>query len=234
MTAPLQGTAALVTGATSGIGRSVAVTLASLGATVAVVGRREDRLQHLCEELADEHCLPIAADLTDRDAARDAVSTTVERFGRLDVLVNAAGVMLNGPSLGADLDDWDAMVDVNLQGLMYVTKAALPHLVRAAGDEPRRVADVVNVSSIAGRFANRNVAVYNATKFGVTAMSDVVQDSWIAFIRSGDPSTTAVGAWATYDGDRRPTMLLGREPHVVHRHRDPQLAVWDGRYPASG
>jgi NADP-dependent 3-hydroxy acid dehydrogenase YdfG len=97
---------------------------------------------------------------------------TAERFGRLDIVVNSAGVMLNGPSLDARLDEWDRMVDLNVKGLMYVTKAALPHLVAAAKDSPRGVADLVNVSSIAGRFANRDVAIYGATKFGVSAASE--------------------------------------------------------------
>lgn len=100
------------------------------------------------------------------------MATTIERFGRLDTVVNSAGVMLNGPSLDARLEEWEAMVDLNVKGLMYVAKAALPHLVDAAASRPRRVADMVNISSIAGRFANRNGAVYNATKFGVTAMSE--------------------------------------------------------------
>jgi NADP-dependent 3-hydroxy acid dehydrogenase YdfG len=87
-------------------------------------------------------------------------------------VVNNAGRMLNGPTLDATLEEWETMVDLNLKALMYVTKAALPHLVEAASSGPRRVADLVNISSIAGRFANRNVAIYNATKFGVTAASE--------------------------------------------------------------
>jgi NADP-dependent 3-hydroxy acid dehydrogenase YdfG len=159
----LDGTVALVTGATSGIGRAVAAGLAAQGARVAVVGRRADRL---------DGDLTLPADLTEPGAPEAVVADTVARLGRLDTVVNAAGVMLNGPSLDAHLSEWDAMVDLNLKALVHVTKAALPHLVAAAADGPRGVADLVNVSSIAGRFANRNVAVYNATKFGVTAASE--------------------------------------------------------------
>ncbi|GAA1529724.1 SDR family oxidoreductase [Nocardioides humi] len=168
----LAGTVALVTGATSGIGRAVAESLVGQGASVVVVGRRAGRLDDLVGRLGPERCVAMPADLASRAAATTAVATAIERFGRLDTVVNSAGVMLNGPTLDAHLDEWDAMVDLNVKGVMYVAKAALPHLVEAAATGPRRVADLVNISSIAGRFANRNVAVYNATKFGVSAMSE--------------------------------------------------------------
>jgi NADP-dependent 3-hydroxy acid dehydrogenase YdfG len=170
--AALAGTVALVTGATSGIGRATALELASHGASVAAVGRRRDRLDDLVGEVGAAACLAVEADLRVRDEAEAAVVRTVEHFGRLDIVVNSAGVMLNGPSLEVGVDAWEAMVDLNLKGLMYVTRAALPHLVGAASGGGRDVADLVNVSSIAGRFANRNVAIYNATKFGVTAASE--------------------------------------------------------------
>jgi NADP-dependent 3-hydroxy acid dehydrogenase YdfG len=168
----LLGTVALVTGATSGIGRAVAESLAARGASVVAVGRRTDRLAGLVEALGTDRCHAVTADLIQQPEAAAAVDAAIERFGRLDVVVNNAGVMLNGPSLDARLDEWDAMVDLNIKGLMYVTKAALPHLLAAVGSGTRGVADLVNISSIAGRFPNRNVAVYNGTKFGVTAMSE--------------------------------------------------------------
>jgi NADP-dependent 3-hydroxy acid dehydrogenase YdfG len=86
--------------------------------------------------------------------------------------VNNAGVMLNGPIVGAPVEEWDRMVALNVIALLYVSHAALPHLVEAAEQEPRRVADLVNISSIAGRFANRGAGVYNATKFGVNAFTE--------------------------------------------------------------
>ncbi|MFL1379984.1 SDR family NAD(P)-dependent oxidoreductase [Nocardiopsis protaetiae] len=174
MTEDLNGTVALVTGAFSGIGRATARHLASAGAAVALVARREERLEKLAAEIRAEGgtALPIAADLTDAAAAAAAVERTVAGLGRLDTLVNAAGVMLNGPSDEAPLAEWDRMVDVNLRGLLYVTKAAIPHLLAAAGDGPRSVADVVNISSVAGRFAAPTVAVYSATKFAVTAATE--------------------------------------------------------------
>ncbi|MEV0484292.1 SDR family oxidoreductase [Streptomyces sp. NPDC050508] len=173
-TMTLKSTVALVTGASSGIGQATARRLAAEGATVVLVARRQDRIDVLAKEIAEQdgQAIALAADLTDADVTADIVATTVERLGRLDILVNAAGVMLTGDSTQAPLRDWEQMVDINVKGLLYVTKAALPHLVEAAVTSPRQVADVVNISSIAGRFAIPSGAVYNATKFGVTAATE--------------------------------------------------------------
>jgi len=171
MTDRLDGTVALVTGASSGIGRATAVALASAGASVAVAARRGDRLRELADEI-DGDVLVVEADVTDEAQARSMVQRTVDRFGRLDTLVNNAGVMLLGPIVDAPVEEWRRMVDLNLLGLLYVTHAALPYLLAAAESEPRQVADVVNVSSVAGRFARAGSGVYNATKFGVGAFSE--------------------------------------------------------------
>ena len=169
----LNGAVALVTGASSGIGEATARMLAGRGATVAMAARRTDRLEKLGEEIAGAGgtALPVELDVSDREAAEAAVARTVEELGRLDVLVNNAGVMLLGPMLEAPVEEWQQMVEVNLLGLMYMTKAAVPHLLEAA-DGDRGVADIVNISSVAGRIARRNSGVYNATKFGVGAFSE--------------------------------------------------------------
>jgi NADP-dependent 3-hydroxy acid dehydrogenase YdfG len=175
-TRDLNGAVALVTGASSGIGEATARMLAARGATVAIAARRTDRLEKLGEEIAGAGgtALPVELDVSDREAAEAAVSRTVEELGRLDVLVNNAGVMLLGPMLEAPVEEWQQMVEVNLLGLMYMTKAAVPHLLEAANGERsiRGVADIVNISSVAGRIARRNSGVYNATKFGVGAFSE--------------------------------------------------------------
>ena len=165
---------ALVTGASSGIGRATALRLAEHGATVVLVARRRDRIDDLASEITNRGgaALALTTDLTDPAAATVAVKTTITRLGRLDILVNAAGVMLTGDSVDAPLDEWRQMVDINVNGMLYVTKAALPHLIEAAASSPRQVADVVNISSIAGRWVIPNAAVYNATKFGVTAATE--------------------------------------------------------------
>ncbi len=172
MTQHLKGTVALVTGASSGIGEATATVLAGEGARVAVVARRRDRLEALAERLGKDNTLVIEADVTDPELAAGAVSKAVGEFGRLDTLVNNAGVMLLGPIVGAPLEEWQRMVNVNLLGLLYCTHAALPHLLSAAEGEPRSVADVVNVSSVAGRVARLHSGVYNATKHGVGAFSE--------------------------------------------------------------
>jgi NADP-dependent 3-hydroxy acid dehydrogenase YdfG len=175
--AVLSGTVALVTGASSGIGEATAKRLAADGAAVAVAARRLDRLQKLVEEIDDAggKALAIEADVTDRAAAEALVERTVKELGRLDTVVNNAGVMLLGPSLDADIDEWERMVDINVKGLLYVAKAALPHLIEAADEGPRLVTDMVNISSVAGRRAREGSAVYNATKFGVGAFSEALR-----------------------------------------------------------
>ncbi len=164
---------ALVTGASSGIGEATAVALAAEGATLAVAARRRDRLELLEERLGnDTQVLVVETDITEEAAARGMVEATVREFGRLDTVVNNAGVMLLGPIVDAPVEEWRRMVELNLLGLLYTTHAALPHLLQAADTDPRRVADVVNVSSVAGRVARQGSGVYNATKFGVAAFSE--------------------------------------------------------------
>lgn len=173
----LRDTVVLVTGASSGIGAATARTLAAHGAAVALVARRAGRLEELGGEIADAGgtALPIEADVSEREQAEAAVARAVEELGRLDVLVNNAGVMLLGPIPGAPVEEWERMVEVNLLGLMYTARAALPHLLAAAEREPRRVADLVNISSVAGRMARKGSGVYNATKFGVGAFSEALR-----------------------------------------------------------
>ena len=173
----LSGTAALVTGASSGIGAATALRLAEHGASVALVARRRDRLEALGAEIdkAGGTALVVEADITDRTRAEEAVQHAVERFGRLDTLVNNAGRMLLGPVVGADTEEWDQMIAINVQGLLYTTHAALPHLLQAAEEGPRRVADIVNISSIAGRVAWNGYGVYNLTKFGVNGFTEALR-----------------------------------------------------------
>jgi NADP-dependent 3-hydroxy acid dehydrogenase YdfG len=170
----LAGTVALVTGASSGIGDATARELAAQGADVALIARRADRIEALAGEIGASgvRAVPIEADVSDRGQAEAAVARAAAELGRLDVVVNNAGVMLLGPVLEAPVEEWQQMVEVNLLGLLYVSKAALPHLLSAAESEPRRVADLVNVSSVAGRVARLGSGVYNATKHGVGAFSE--------------------------------------------------------------
>ena len=173
MTRRLEGTVALVTGASSGIGEATARALAAEGAAVALAARRTERIESLARELGKGgRAIPITTDVTVEREARDAVDRTVRELGRLDIVINNAGVMLLGPIEGAPLEEWERMVRLNIMGVLYVANAALPHLVRAAEDGPRRVSDLVNISSVAGRSARAGAGVYNLTKFGVGAFSE--------------------------------------------------------------
>jgi short chain dehydrogenase len=109
----------------------------------------------------------IAADLTDAAQPPRVMSEVVTKAGRIDVLVNNAGVMLLGPIVGAPLEEWERMIDINVRGLLHCAHAALPHLLQAAEQGPRKVADLVNISSVAERKINNGSGVYNLTKHGV-------------------------------------------------------------------
>ncbi len=173
----LKGTTALITGASSGIGEATALAFGAAGMNVAIAARRKDRLDNLAVLLraCGVEALVLEADITDTAQPAAIVERTVERFGRLDALINNAGVMLLGAIPGADPGEWHRMVDLNFTALTLCTLAALPHLQRAAQSEPRRVADIVNVSSVAGRVARANAGVYNATKFAVGAYSEALR-----------------------------------------------------------
>jgi NADP-dependent 3-hydroxy acid dehydrogenase YdfG len=171
MTERLDGTVALVTGASSGIGEATARELAQRGAAVAIAARRKDRLAQEIDA-AGGTALAIETDVTDQEQAKALVAETVAGLGRLDTVVNNAGQMLLGPIEDAPTEEWERMIDLNVKGLLYVAHAALPHLLEAAGGDPRRVADLVNISSVAGRVVRSGSGVYNLTKHGVGAFSE--------------------------------------------------------------
>ena len=161
---PLEGSIILVTGASSGIGRETALALSRAGARVAIGARRTDRLASLVDAAPGE-VVPLQLDVTDPASVQRAVSETVGHFGRLDALVNNAGLMQSGLILGADVSEWRRMVDTNLLGSMYAVHAALPFLLETKGA-------VVQVSSTAARSASLGSGVYAATKFGISAFSE--------------------------------------------------------------
>lgn len=176
MSITLTGTTALVTGASGGIGAATALSLAAQGANVALVARRKDRLDELVERIRGDGgtALAIEADITDREQAAAAVDQTVAAFGGLDTLVNNAGIMLLGPAESAPVEEWDRMIAINVQGLLYTTHAALPHLL-AAAEGTRGTADIINISSLAGRVPIAGSAVYSLTKQGVGAFTEALR-----------------------------------------------------------
>jgi NADP-dependent 3-hydroxy acid dehydrogenase YdfG len=133
-----------------------------------------DRLDALAADIRKQggSALVLECDVTDGQQAAGAVERTVAELGRLDTLINNAGVMLLGPVVGAPMPEWQQKVQLNVLGLLYCAHAALPHLLRAAEDGPRHVADMVNISSVAGRAARTGNGVYSLTKHGVGAFSE--------------------------------------------------------------
>jgi NADP-dependent 3-hydroxy acid dehydrogenase YdfG len=174
MSTDLKNTVAIITGASSGIGAATARSLASMGASVALVARRGDRLSALAAEITGlgGRALAIPADITDHTQAEGAIARTIEHFGQLDILVNNAGIMVVETVADADLSSLDRMIDINNKALLYMTKASIPHLQSAAAHGDRRVADIVNVSSLLGRISWGNYASYSLTKYGVNGFSE--------------------------------------------------------------
>ena len=167
----LDGRRFVITGASSGIGEATALALASDGAAVALGARRKNRIDELASRIESEggRAVAIEVDVGEEAQARALIERSGEELGGIDGLVNNAGVMLLGLVQGAETEEWRRMVDVNLLGLLYCTHAAVT-LMRDGGG-----GDIVNVSSVAGRFANLGSAVYNLTKFGVTAFSEALR-----------------------------------------------------------
>jgi NADP-dependent 3-hydroxy acid dehydrogenase YdfG len=169
---PLAGRVAVVTGATSGIGAATARRLASDGAAVAIVGRREERLRDLAAELRDDTEAEIArftADVSDRDAVERTAEAIRGRLGRVDLVVANAGVMLPAPFEEADTSEWDRMIDTNVRGLLATGRAFAPDLLAAAGEGAP--ADLVHVGSIGGHEVFPNYGVYGATKAAVAHLT---------------------------------------------------------------
>lgn len=156
----------LVTGATAGFGAAIARRFAREGNLVVATGRRSDRLKVLQTEIGESRLYPLPFDVRDRGAVSDAVASVLKRFGRVDVLVNNAGLALGlDPAQRASLDDWDTMVDTNVKGMMYVTHAVLPSMVE------RNNGHVVNIGSTAATWPYAGANVYGATKAFVRQLS---------------------------------------------------------------
>lgn len=158
----------VITGASSGLGEATARLLSSQGANVVLGARRIERLQALADELTAQggQALALSTDVTQRDQVKRLVDTAVERFGRIDVMINNAGLMPHSPLERLKVEDWERMIDVNLKGVLYGIAAALPHMQRQKGGQ------IVNVSSVAGHKVRPGSAVYAATKHAVLALSE--------------------------------------------------------------
>lgn len=159
-----------VTGASSGIGEATAKALAGAGAEVVLSARRRDRLEALAREIEGSggKAVLMAVDVADRKAM-ERLGGELEAMGGVDILINNAGLMPLSPLLEGRVDEWERMIDVNIKGVLYAIHAVLGAMAK------RKSGHIVNVSSVAGRVTMKNAAVYNATKFGVRAISDALR-----------------------------------------------------------
>ena len=169
----LHDTAAIVTGASRGIGLATSRLLADAGARVYGLARSGDDLDRIAETLGDRF-RPVVCDVTDAEAVQRAVDGVAEDAGRLDVLVNNAGLGRFGEVDSLALDDWHLQLDTNLSGVFYCTRAAVPHMKRQgeARGKDETAGFIVHVASIAGLIGNPRLSAYNATKHGLRGFSD--------------------------------------------------------------
>lgn len=158
----------VITGASSGLGEAAARLLSAEGAIVVLGARRVERLNSLADELTAKggQAIAIATDVTKRSDVKKLVDTAVQRFGRIDVMINNAGLMPHSPLERLKVDEWDRMIDVNIKGVLYGIAAALEHMKR------QKFGHIINVSSVAGHKVTPDGAVYCATKHAVRALSE--------------------------------------------------------------
>lgn len=161
------GKVAIVTGSTKGIGRAIAERMVNEGAKVVITSRTASEVESVSEHLG-ENAIGIPCDVADPASCQELVARTVEHFGRLDILVNNAGLGIFKPISEMSVDEWRLQVDVNLGGVFYCSKAALPHL-SANGD-----GYIINIGSLASRNTFASGTGYNASKFGLLGMTEAM------------------------------------------------------------
>jgi len=162
----------VITGASSGMGAASARYLADKGASVVLGARRSERIEALAAEIVDGggKAVAVETDVTSRDDVANLVDTAVATFGRIDVLINNAGLMPLSPLDRLKVDEWGRMIDVNIKGVLHGIAAALPHM------RAQKSGHIINVSSVAGHKLFAGSAVYSATKFAVRALSDGLRE----------------------------------------------------------
>jgi NADP-dependent 3-hydroxy acid dehydrogenase YdfG len=168
MTQGIENKAVVITGASSGLGEATARLLSAQGASVVLGARRVERIQSLANELTGNggKALAIPTDVTDYDQVKKLVDAAVQTYGRIDVMINNAGLMPQSPLERLKIDDWNQMIDVNIKGVLYGIAAALLHM------KAQKSGHIINVSSVAGHKVHPNSAVYAATKHAVRAISE--------------------------------------------------------------
>lgn len=210
MSGKLSGKVALVTGASSGIGEAAALALAAAGASVALSARREDRLKDLAARIETQggKALALAGDVSDEAVAASTVANAAKHFGRLDVVVNSAGIIQAGGVEDANLAEWRRVLDINLMAVLYVSRAAIGPLKASGGG------DIVNISSTAGRRAAGIFGPYSTSKFGLTGLSEGMRQELgaqgirVSIVEPGATSTEVAG------GISNPALRAAMEQHV--------------------
>ena len=164
----IAGKIVVITGASSGLGEATARALAAQGASVALGARRQDRIQSLAHELTRNggKAIAVTTDVADRAQVQALVDAAVQAYGRIDVMINNAGLMPQSLLERRRIDEWDRMIDVNIKGVLYGIAAALPYMQR------QKSGHFINVSSVAGHLVRPGTAVYAATKHAVRALSE--------------------------------------------------------------
>lgn len=164
----IDGKIVVITGASSGLGKATAKLLSAQGASVVLGARRVDLIQSLADELTDRgyKALALETDVTQCEQVKKLVDLAVQKFGRIDVMINNAGLMPNSPLERLKIDDWNRMIDVNIKGVLYGIAAALPYM------KQQKAGHIINVSSVAGHKIRSGAAVYAATKHAVRALSE--------------------------------------------------------------
>ncbi len=186
MSSNIEGKVVVVTGASSGLGEAAARHLAGKGAAVVLGARRLDRIESLANELG-ARSLAVQTDVADREQVQKLVDAAVEKFGRVDVMVNNAGLMPQSPLERLKIEEWDQMIDINIKGVLYGIAAALPRFIE------QNSGHFINVSSVAGHTVRPNGVVYSATKHAVRVISEGLRQEVKAYnIRSTIISPGAV------------------------------------------
>jgi NADP-dependent 3-hydroxy acid dehydrogenase YdfG len=207
MSLNVEGKVVVITGASSGLGEATAKILSAQGATVVLGARRQDRIQALAKELAGSggKALAVATDVADRGQVTNLVGAAVEAYGRVDVMINNAGLMPQALLERLQVDEWERMIDVNLKGVLYGIAAALPIM------KQQKSGHFINVSSVAGHKVGPGFAVYAATKFAVRALTEGLRQE----VKPYNIRTTVISPGAVAAQQRDRSGSCGQNPEIL-------------------
>ena len=209
----LKGKVTIVTGASRGIGRAIALALAKNGAHITAVARSVDLLNQLSQEIENEGgmALPVAADVTVESEVRSMVDQVRETFGRVDILVNNAGVLFTGPLPTFEEQDIDSVIDTNVKGFFLCAKAVLPLMIE------RKAGQIINIASLSGLRGWAEDAPYTASKWAVLGFSESLDEEVrkhgikVSCICPGSVATRMIDPWVPPEDPRRPFLLRSED-----------------------